>query len=65
MDTQRQMLSQFTTEVERFRPAPAYDFTSPPHDGKLHYETFDSGMTGHEWRRNAREALRRFEVQPS
>jgi LmbE family N-acetylglucosaminyl deacetylase len=64
--TQRQMLDHFTTEVERFRPAPPYDFTAPPHDGQLHYETFDCGVTGHEWRRNAREALRRLEVaQPA
>jgi hypothetical protein len=59
------MLSQFTTDVERFRTAPAYDFTVPPHDGRLHYENFDWGVTGHEWRRNARETLRRLEVQPS
>jgi LmbE family N-acetylglucosaminyl deacetylase len=63
--TQRQTLAQFSTEVERFRPAPAYDFTAPPHAGTLHYEYFDWGMTGAEWRRNARETLRSLEVPPS
>jgi LmbE family N-acetylglucosaminyl deacetylase len=63
--TQQQTLAQFRTEVERFRPAPSYDFTAPPHGGRLHYENFDWGITGYEWRRNAREALRNLEVQPS
>src|SRR5262249_40590904 len=38
--TQQRTLAQFPTEVERFRPAPAYDFTSPPHTGRLYYESF-------------------------
>jgi LmbE family N-acetylglucosaminyl deacetylase len=63
--TQQQTLAQFPTEVERFRPAPSYDFTAPPHPGRLHYENLDWGISGHEWRRNARETLRNLEVQPS
>jgi LmbE family N-acetylglucosaminyl deacetylase len=59
--TQKQTLAQFPTEVERFRQAPAYDFTAPPHAGRLHYETAGYGITGQEWRAFAWEALRKTE----
>jgi hypothetical protein len=55
--TQRETLASFGTEVERFRAAPAYDFTLPPHAGLLHYEQFGWGCTGEEWRARARAAL--------
>jgi LmbE family N-acetylglucosaminyl deacetylase len=55
--TQRQTLAPFGAEVERFRVAPAYDFTLPPHPGPLHYEQFEWGCTGEEWRARAGEAL--------
>ncbi len=61
--TQRQVLSAFRIESERFRPAPAYDFTAPPHPGPLHYESFDWGMTGERWRQLAGEALRTLELE--
>ncbi|MHB9027857.1 MAG: PIG-L deacetylase family protein, partial [Candidatus Latescibacterota bacterium] len=51
--TQRNMLANFPVSIERFRPAPLYDFTAPPHGGKLFYEQYDWGMTGGEWRSNA------------
>ena len=54
--TQREVLQWFPIAVERFRKAPEYDFTQPPHAGKLHYEYFDWGMTGDKWRRLACEA---------
>jgi hypothetical protein len=44
-------------EVERFRPAPAYDFTAPPHEGKLFYECFDWGMNGARFRELAAGAM--------
>lgn len=56
--SQRQVLAQFGVEEERFRPAPAYDFTTPPHPGPLWYERFDWGCTGAAWRASAAEALR-------
>ena len=34
---------------ERFRLAPAYDFTRPPHDGPLLYERHGHGVTVDEW----------------
>jgi N-acetylglucosamine malate deacetylase 2 len=54
--TQREVLQWFPIDVERFREAPGYDFTQPPHAGKLHYEYFDWGMTGDKWRRLTHEA---------
>jgi LmbE family N-acetylglucosaminyl deacetylase len=44
--TQRQTLQQFRCDVERFRAAPRYDFSRPPHQGSLYYEVFPWGMTG-------------------
>jgi hypothetical protein len=55
--TQKLVLADFPIELERFRPAPAYDFTRPPHEGRLHYEAYDWGMDGVRWRILAREAL--------
>lgn len=56
--TQAGTLAQFPAGgVERFRIAPEHDFTRPPHDGVLHYERFDWGTTGAEWRARAAEAL--------
>ena len=48
--TQRATLAPFGTVTESFRPAPAYDFSQPPHAGTLHYERHDWGMTGARWR---------------
>lgn len=62
--TQRATLSWFSIERERFRAAPRYDFTRPPHDGPLFYEQFPWGMTGERFRRLAAEALRQLELDP-
>jgi len=55
--SQRHMLDNFPIGVERFRPAPEYDFTAPPHAGILFYERFDWGMTGERFRALAHAAL--------
>jgi LmbE family N-acetylglucosaminyl deacetylase len=55
--TQQHMLQLFPLGVEKFRPAPAYDFTKLPHAGTLYYERFDWGMTGARWVRLASRAL--------
>ena len=55
--TQRQTLQYFPIEFERFRPAPQYDFTCPPHQGKLFYEMYPWGMTGDRFRQLARQAM--------
>ena len=55
--SQRDLLAGFTTEVERFREAPQYDFAQPPHPGELHYERLGWSITGEIWRRHAQAAL--------
>lgn len=60
--SQLHMLRRFPVDIERFRDAPAYDFTQPPHTGKLFYENFDWGMTGPRWRQLAAEALRELGI---
>jgi len=71
----RQMLSEFRTQQktlepffsptwEVYRQAPRYDFSMPPHPGKLFYENFDWGITnGAQWRSLAYRALR--EILPT
>lgn len=56
--SQAETLGYFRLEAECFRIAPAYDFTRPPHEGRLFYEYFNWGIrSGAEWRALAREAL--------
>lgn len=55
--TQAAILSHFDAKTERFRAAPAHDFTAPPHEGKLNYENWGWSMTGTEWRKRAARAL--------
>lgn len=52
--SQAAVLQQFPVlPEERFRAAPVYDFTCPPHAGTLYYERMPWGITGEEWRRFA------------
>jgi LmbE family N-acetylglucosaminyl deacetylase len=55
--SQAATLASFRDDVERYRAAPSYDFTRPPHPGRLNYERFDWGATGESWREQARRAL--------
>jgi N-acetylglucosamine malate deacetylase 2 len=55
--TQRQVLSMVAADVERFRPAPAYDFTVLPNEGRLLYDLHGWGMTGTRWQALAASAL--------
>ena len=55
--SQAETLAQFSTTQEVFRFAPLYDFTLPPHPGKLFYEQFPWGMSGDRFRALAAEAL--------
>jgi LmbE family N-acetylglucosaminyl deacetylase len=49
--SQRATLAPFIALVhERFRAAPRYDFSRPPHDGPLLYERLGFAMTGRQWR---------------
>ncbi len=60
--SQRRTLAAFTSPVERFRVAPAYDFLALPNGGRLHYETLPLGLAGDEWLRLAREAAEELEL---
>ena len=42
--TQRETLKGFHDETERYRIAPMYDFTRPPHAGKVLYDSYPWGM---------------------
>jgi len=55
--SQRALLKTYPIEVERFRQAPRYLFTVPPHEGELDYERLCKKMTGAEWRAEAERAL--------
>jgi LmbE family N-acetylglucosaminyl deacetylase len=44
--SQREVLKGFRKNRELFRPHPAYDFSRPPHKGKLNYEFWEWPVTG-------------------
>lgn len=46
----------FALEYERFRPAPRYDFSAPPHFGPLYYEQLGMPVEGETWRALAARA---------
>jgi LmbE family N-acetylglucosaminyl deacetylase len=48
--------------IERFRLAPEYDFSQPPHPGPLLYEQRDFPMTGATWRAQAIQTLRALDL---
>ncbi len=45
-------------EIERFRLAPEYDFTQPPHPGPLLYEQQNFPITSAAWREQVMQGLR-------
>lgn len=56
--SQQSVLELFSTQYERFRLAPVYDFSQAPHAGELNYEAWGWGLTGEKWRESAARALR-------
>lgn len=58
--SQQDLLRTIPVEIERFRTAPRYLFTVPPHEGQLDYERLCRKMTGQEWRQQADAALQRL-----
>lgn len=60
--TQTSVLALFPVEVERFRPAPKYDFSKPPHPGTLFYEQHPWGMTGPRFRAHVATALQELNL---
>lgn len=63
--SQWSVVRRFPLQVERFRQAPAYDFTQPPAPGTLDYERFDVPIRGDEWREYAKTALNELGLAPS
>jgi LmbE family N-acetylglucosaminyl deacetylase len=48
--SQAHVLKRFPVDNERFRPAPRYDFTQPPHAGTLYYERHQWPLDGAKFR---------------
>jgi LmbE family N-acetylglucosaminyl deacetylase len=63
--TQQGVLRDFDTSFEKFRPAPRYVFTRPPHAGVLNYERYGDPDLGRRFREGAEEALRQLRVRRS
>ena len=59
--SQRAVLEGFNVDRERFRPAPEYDFTKAPHEGRLWYECMEWPMTAAQWRMRANDVIREMQ----
>jgi N-acetylglucosamine malate deacetylase 2 len=55
-ESQKSTLANFPVRREPIRVSPCYDFSMPPHTGKLFYENFPWGVIGSEWRGLASQA---------
>lgn len=55
--SQERVLRNFALGPEKFRDAPQYDFTQPPHAGELNYEKLGWNITGEMWRAEATKLL--------
>jgi LmbE family N-acetylglucosaminyl deacetylase len=55
--SQAHVLCRFPVDSERFRVAPTYDFTQPPHAGQLYYEKHGWGVSGARFRELCAAAL--------
>ncbi|MBX9601275.1 MAG: PIG-L family deacetylase [Bryobacteraceae bacterium] len=64
-ESQQAMLRHFPIETEKFRIAPRYDFSKPPHAGTLFYEMQPWGLDGATWRRLVAEADKALEPAPA
>lgn len=63
--SQQNIMTTFTTAIEKFRPAPRYVFTEAPHEGQLNYERYGDPTRGERWRRDAAEALEQLKLRKS
>src|SRR5690606_20165049 len=57
-ETQRAVFVAFGTDCESLRRAPRYDFSRPPHEGRLYYEHLGWPMTGAVFRECVKNASR-------
>lgn len=60
--TQYGVLRDMPIRLERYRPAPRYDFTQAPHAGRLRYERYPLGIRGKHWRQLAIDAMEHLEL---
>lgn len=61
--TQARTLTPFLSpQWEIFRSAPRYDFSRPPHQGRLFYEHFNWGLDGETWRKLAAQTQARVGI---
>jgi LmbE family N-acetylglucosaminyl deacetylase len=60
--SQQYLLKNYDSHVESYRIAPVYDFSKPPHEGKIHYDNFDWGIKNEEWREIANDTLEMFNL---
>jgi N-acetylglucosamine malate deacetylase 2 len=63
--TQQVVLNTFSTTIEKFRPAPRYVFTKPPHEGRLNYEKYGDRELGARWRYHAELAMAELRLRPA
>jgi LmbE family N-acetylglucosaminyl deacetylase len=61
--SQRNVLDWFTISSEKFRRAPDYDFSQPPHRGQLMYECHNWGIDGASWREYAASAFQQLGIE--
>lgn len=61
--TQQSVLRDFDPGIEKFRPAPRYVFTEPPHPGVLNYERYGDPALGRRFREAVDEALRELRLR--
>lgn len=61
--SQRAVLASFQIDRERLRLAPSYDFTQPPHRGRLWYECLGWPLSGEQWRAHALTAIAESRVR--
>jgi len=61
--SQRNVLDWFTISTEKFRRAPDYDFSQPPHEGQLFYERHNWGIDGASWREHAARAFQQLGIE--
>jgi LmbE family N-acetylglucosaminyl deacetylase len=61
--SQSRVLQSFGVDTEMLRIAPLYDFSQPPHAGRLWYECLGWPMTGSRWRSLAADAISQLELR--
>jgi LmbE family N-acetylglucosaminyl deacetylase len=61
--SQQRTLAMFNVDAERFRAAPAHDFTAPPRRDAVWYHGDAWGLTGVEWLALARDAIRELHLE--